>query len=153
MADKILPEFQDFLVSRSLVPTKDAPFYAHWVSKFFAFSNRNQDLSSNLKVQKFLNQLKSQKKTADWQIKQAEEALRLYFHHFLNGKISALSPDGAQKRFPDVSKIVSDMRQALRIKHYSYRTERSYLEWTVRFMDYKSNELGQRGCKPSAGTT
>ncbi|MBM4340220.1 MAG: integron integrase [Deltaproteobacteria bacterium] len=30
------------------------------------------------------------------------------------------------------------MRQALRIKHYSYRTERSYLEWVERFFDYTS---------------
>jgi len=138
VANRILPEFQDFLVSRSLIPAKNAPFYAHWVSKFFAFSNRNQDLSSNLKVQKFLNQLKSQKKTADWQIKQAEEALRLYFHHFLNGKTSVLSPDGPQKRSLDVSKVLGDMRQALRIKHYSYRTERSYLEWAERLIDYTS---------------
>jgi hypothetical protein len=28
MADRILPEFQDFLRSRSLVPAKNAPFYA-----------------------------------------------------------------------------------------------------------------------------
>ncbi len=32
MRDRILPEFQDFLLSRSLVPAKNAPFYAHWVS-------------------------------------------------------------------------------------------------------------------------
>ena len=61
MADKILPEFQDFLLYRSLVPAKNVPFYAHRVSKFLAFSNRNQDLGPNLKVQEFLNQLKAQK--------------------------------------------------------------------------------------------
>ncbi len=138
MADRILPEFQDFLRSRSLVPAKNTPFYAHWVSKFFAFSNRNQELGSNLKVEKFLNQLKSQKKIADWQIKQAEEALRLYFHHFLNGKPAVLSPDGSQKGALDVSKVLNNMRQALRIRHYSYRTERSYLEWAQRLMDYTS---------------
>ncbi len=75
MANRILPEFQDFLLSRSLVPTKNAPFYAHWVGKFLAFSNRNEDLGSDLRVQKFLNQVKSQKKIADLQIKQAEETL------------------------------------------------------------------------------
>lgn len=138
MATRILPEFQDFLVSRSLVPAKNAPFYAHWVSRFFAFSNRNPDLSSNLKVEKFLNQLKSQKKTADWQIQQAEEALRLYFHHFLDSKTAVLSPDSPQKGALDVSRVLSNMRQALRIKHYSYRTERSYLEWAERLIDYTS---------------
>jgi integron integrase len=137
--DRVLPEFQDFLLSRSLVPAKNVPFYAHWVSKFLAFSNKNQDLSSNLKVEEFLNQLKAHKKIADWQIRQAEAALRLYIHHFLDSETLILSPDLPQKRGLDVSKIPSDMRQALRIKHYSYNTERSYLEWAERFMDYTSN--------------
>ena len=138
MANRILPEFQDFLLSRSLVPARNAPFYAHWVSKFLAFSNRNEDLGSNLRVQKFLNQLNSQMKIADWQIKQAEEALQLYIFNFLEGKTSVLSPNAPRTRLPDVSKILADMRQALRIKHYSYRTERSYLEWAKRFIDYTS---------------
>lgn len=138
MANRILPEFQDFLLSRSLVPAKNAPFYAHWVSKFLAFSNRNEDLDSNLRVQKFLNQFKSQKKIADWQVRQAEDALQLYIYNFLEGKTSVLSPNAPQTRLPDVSKILAGMRQALRIKHYSYRTERSYLEWAERFMDYTS---------------
>jgi integron integrase len=139
LANNVLPEFQEFLLSRSLAPAKNAPFYAHWVSKFLAFSNRNQGLGPNLKVEKFLNQLKSQKKIADWQIRQAEDALRLYVHHFLDSKKSALSPGDPQKKGLDVSKILSDMRQALRIRHYSYRTERSYLEWIERFMEYTSN--------------
>jgi hypothetical protein len=82
--------------------------------------------------------VKSQKKTADWQIKQAEEALRLYFHHFLDTKTAILSPDGPQKGALSVSKVLSNMRQALRIRHYSYRTELSYLEWAQRPMDYTS---------------
>jgi len=52
--DRILPEFQDFLLSRSLVPEKNAPFYANWVSKFLVFSNRNEDLGPDLKIKKFL---------------------------------------------------------------------------------------------------
>ena len=48
MANRILPEFQDFLLSRSLVPERNAPFYAHWVSKFLAFSKINEDLGTDL---------------------------------------------------------------------------------------------------------
>jgi len=137
--NQILPEFQNFLLSRSLVPKKNVPFYAHWVSKFLAFSNRNEELAHDLKVEKFLNYLKSQKNLADWQIKQAGDALRLYTHHFLDGKTSILSPNLPPEGLPDVSRILSRMRQAIRIKHYSYRTERSYLEWAERFIDYTSN--------------
>ena len=124
MKNKILPEFRNALVSRSLVPEKNVSFYAYWVSKFLAFSNRNEDLGPDLKVKSFINHLKSQKKIADWQIRQAEDALRLYIHHFLDGKTSVLSPNVTQKKLPDVSRILGDMRQAIRIKHYSYRTER-----------------------------
>ena len=138
MRNRILPEFEDFLLSRSLVPAKNAPFYAHWVSKFLGFSNKNQDLGPDLRVEKFLNQLKSQKKIADWQVRQADEALRLYIHHFLDGKTPVLSPNVPQERFPDISKILGEMREAIRIKHYSYRTECSYLEWAERFIDYTS---------------
>jgi len=68
-------EFQKSLVSHC-VGARNAPFFAYWVSKFLAFSNRNEDLTSNLRVQKFLNQLKSQKKIADWQVRQAQGALK-----------------------------------------------------------------------------
>jgi integrase len=69
--NRVLPEFQNFLLSRSLVPEKNVSFYAHWVSKFLAFSNRNEELQPDLRVEKFLNGLKSQKNIADWQIKKA----------------------------------------------------------------------------------
>ena len=146
MKDRILPEFQDFLISRSLVPEKNVSFYAHWVSKFLAFSNRNENLGPDLKVEKFLNHLKSQKNISDWQIKQADDALRLYIHHFLDGKTSILSPNSVssrtdlpRKKLPDVSKTLGEMRQAIRIKHYSYRTERSYMDWAERFFQYASH--------------
>jgi hypothetical protein len=90
--NRVLPEFQIFLLSRSLVPEKHVSFYAHWVSKFLAFSNRNEELQPDLRVKKFLNDLKSQKNISDWQIKQADDALWLYIHHFLKGETSILSP-------------------------------------------------------------
>jgi len=34
-----------------------------------------------------------------------------------------------QKKLLDISKVLSEMRQAIRIKHYSYRTERSYISY------------------------
>ena len=75
MKNRILPEFQDFLLSRSLVPEKNVSFFACWVSKFLAFSNRNEDLGPDLRVKSFINHLKSQTKIADWQIRQADDAL------------------------------------------------------------------------------
>jgi hypothetical protein len=61
----ILPEFQTFLTDKKSVSESKVSFYAFWVSKFLAFLNKN---------------------IADWQLKQAREALALYPDHFKVGK-------------------------------------------------------------------
>jgi len=76
----VLPEFQDFLLSRRLVPEKNVPFYVHRVSKFLAFSNKNGQLDQDALVPEFLYSLKSKKNISDWQVRQAEEALRFSVH-------------------------------------------------------------------------
>lgn len=93
MNHNVLPEFQDFLISNSLVSKKYITFYAHWASKFLAFSNGHEKLSLDLRIREFLNYLKVQSNISDWQIRQAHEALQLYINHFLKGNTSSLSPN------------------------------------------------------------
>jgi hypothetical protein len=61
-------ESEEFLLSRKLVPEKNIPFYAHWVSKFLAFSNINRELDQDALVAEFLYSLKSKKNITDWQV-------------------------------------------------------------------------------------
>jgi len=105
------------------------------------FSNNNKGLSQDLLVRKFLNHLRAQKDIAGWQVQQAEQALRLYIEHFLKGNISALYLDSSQKgqTHSNLPQILSKMREALRIKHYSYKMERSYIDWAKRFYNYVLN--------------
>jgi integron integrase len=35
-----------------------------------------------------------------------------------------------------MSRVIQEMRTAIRIKHYSYSTERTYIDWAKRFFDY-----------------
>lgn len=141
MLSNTLPEFQSFLVSRRVVPEKNVSYYALWVSKFLAFCNGNEGLNRDLQVKEFLNFLKAQKDIADWQVQQAEQALQLYIGHFL--KEDSLAPVINSPRkshgHSNVSQVVMKMREAIRIKHYSYKTERSYIDWAKRFYDYTLN--------------
>ncbi|MBN2568796.1 MAG: phage integrase N-terminal SAM-like domain-containing protein, partial [Deltaproteobacteria bacterium] len=87
----------------------------------------------------FIDALKKDKKLQDWQFIQADNAIKLYIHHFLSDKTSALSPDtetGAERRFADVKTMREKIREILRIKHYAYSTERTYIEWFLRFHAY-----------------
>lgn len=140
--NSILPEFQEFLVSRRFIPKKSIPYYAHWVSRFLGFSNENEHLNFDLRVKEFLNHLERENDTADWQKEQAEAAITLYAGNFLKEDLSRLSPNTPPKRESISSEnnlIIDKMREALRIKHYAYKTERSYLDWVKRFYAYVIN--------------
>jgi len=135
----ILPEFQKFITQRKLAPENQIPFYAQWVSKFLRFSNTRQDKPLDLRIQMFLDDLKQDKKRQDWQFTQADNAIKLYIHHFLSNNTSALSPateTAAEKKFPDSKTVQAKIREILRIKHYAYSTERTYIDWFLRFYAY-----------------
>lgn len=82
MISKILPDFQEFLTSHALVDKKHAPFYARWVSKFLAFSHKDENPGFTEQREKFLEYLSKTTGVADWQKEQAKTALQLYFEQF-----------------------------------------------------------------------
>lgn len=141
MNSNVLPEFQSFLISNSLVDKKYISFYAHWARKFLAFSNNKATLCHDLKTSDFLDYLRSQTNISDWQVRQAEDAIRLYFNHYLssNSSLHANQPI-TKNNLSDISQVLNKMKEAIRIKHYSYRTEQTYLDWTKRFYHYIIHE-------------
>jgi integron integrase len=135
----ILPEFQKFIAQHKLAPANQIPFHAYWVSKFLRFSNAQQDKSLDLRIQMFFDVLKKDKKLLDWQLIQADNAIKLYIHHFLSNNTLALSPDtetATGEKFADVKTVKEKIREIMRIKHYAYSTERAYIDWFLRFHAY-----------------
>jgi hypothetical protein len=114
----ILPEFQEFLLSRKIVPEKNIPFYARWVSKFLTFSNINTELDQDALVAEFLYSLKSKKNITDWQVRKAEEALRLYLHHFRGSKTIREVHGKARsgKRLSDFPYLLKEVKRLLWMK-------------------------------------
>ncbi|GBE41521.1 hypothetical protein BMS3Bbin09_01425 [bacterium BMS3Bbin09] len=133
MQNTILLEFQEFLSASNLVQEKYIPYYAYWSSKFLAFSNKNKELNHDLQVQKFLDHLRLDDNAADWQIRQAHDAIRMYFYHFKNNGEGNIQNSNC---LDDIDNLIDKMRQAIRIRHYSYRTEKTYIDWVNRFLRY-----------------
>lgn len=124
-----------------MAPENQIPFYARWTGRFLRFSNAHQDKPVDLRIEMFLDALKKDKKLQEWQVVQADNAVRLYIHHFLSeaGNISQLFPNAgtaAEKRFHDAKTTQGKIRETLRIKHYAYSTERTYIDWFLRFHTY-----------------
>ncbi|MFH1080170.1 MAG: integron integrase [Pseudomonadota bacterium] len=139
-----LPEFQQYLLSRKLVPEKNAPYYAYWVSRYLAFSNRLENMDKAEMLQRFLDDLQSRQHMEDWQVQQAGEAVQLYTAHFLGGNTADVKTAGGNISSETVGPngVMAKMREAIRIKHYSYSTERSYLDWVKRFFEYTGKVKG-----------
>lgn len=72
-----LPEFQQYLLDRKLVPEKNVPYFAYWVSRYLQYA-RKKEISSEAYdeagVLEFLEDLRVDGKTFDWQPRQADDA-------------------------------------------------------------------------------
>ena len=143
---EVLPDFQEFLRDNNLVPERNISYYALWVSKFLSFSNKNEDLTIENKKTKFIDELLKKQNVEDWQKEQAETAITLYIGSFEKNPFPKLRTS----RSIDISEyklILSEIKGLIRLKHYSYSTERSYLNWIKRFFDYIRETKNKVPCK------
>ena len=140
---KTLPEFQKFLLERNLVPEKNVPYFAYWVSRFLAFA-RKRDISAaeyrETVAIEFLDMLRTDNKILDWQPRQADDAIKLYYFHYLGNSVSQLSGTASGG---DVPSVLKEIKRLIRLRHYSYSTERTYLQWVERFFAYALQSGGK----------
>jgi integron integrase len=158
MNNDLLPDFQKYLTERKMAAESQILFYAYWVSKFLRFSNTKQDKALDLRIQMFLDTLKKDQKLHDWQFTQADNAVKLYIHHFLSeaGGSAKLSPNAQtppENIFPNEQKVREKIREILRIKHYAYSTERTYIDWFKRFHTYLTGTKNKNWEKQGADET
>jgi integron integrase len=133
---KVLPEFRTFLMERKLAPGKNIPYLAYWVSRFLAFPGKRDILADEYQepdVLEFLENLRNDPRVADWQVRQADDALRLYFFNFLRKPRLKTS---ATTVILDVPGALHELKRHMRMRHYSYSTERTYQQWVERFLAY-----------------
>jgi len=131
-----LHTFAEFLLKRQLVRPNAAPFIVRWVRQFLACPPSPTSLAD--RVRTFCEDLE-RAGWQEWQIHQADQALRLYFVNFLARTHWEDTPRnnvvGADGRTDPVAALHS-LRIRIRTRHYSYRTESSYVDWVRRFLNY-----------------
>ncbi len=163
MSDNVKFFWESYLqaVITSGVPAKNADWFVRWAKKFDS-STKNKPLRerSAADIHKFLLELSIQPGIQPWQIQQAEKALFFLYQDFLK---QDLGLDAAQSLVPTeekeipgtnppskfkdpvilkteektrLSQYLDRLRSALRVRHYSIRTERAYEQWVSRFLTY-----------------
>ncbi|MEW6586863.1 MAG: integron integrase [Nitrospirota bacterium] len=138
-----LPEFQKFLIDKKLVSENKTIFYAYWVSRFLSYAKKQGTSVTEYQepvVAAFMDELRADERIKEWQPRQADDALRLYYFHYL-GKSKPAANVPALK---DVQAALEEVSRIIRLKHYSYSTERTYLQWVERFFAYAAETGGKQ---------
>ena len=119
----MLKEFKEYLLQQGEVKANQIPYYLKWIGNCYAFFNDSDStlLSSDQKKQ-FLTYLA--KNHEDWQVNRADTALRLY-NYFLSKKLKTSIP--TNRSLENWITVEKKLREALRLRHRSYSTEKTYL--------------------------
>ena len=124
--------FEQFLIGNGAIQQKQIPYYIKWVKYCYAVCKSPEDkiLPADQKKQ-FLDMLENSRE--DWQVKQAEQALRLNtFFVSRYGKRPEPTSDEGKKW----NQIIEKMIKVMRLKHLSLDTEKTYTGWNRQFQGF-----------------
>ncbi len=136
-----LSSYGDFLLKRAMVASGKERYFISWVRRFL----QNEDSFKGSKwedmLPQYLEYLERDSHIASWQLDQAHQAVTLYFQNFLGApgtvvEMPASSISDEEVVVFDAAKVLGDLKEWLRIKHYAYKTEQSYMKWCKRFLSY-----------------
>lgn len=125
-----MKDFQNYLLNKHLASEKTAPYCVSWVSKAYAFADRDFDVPlPSGEVEKFLRNLA--RSCEDWQVDQAKDAITLY-GYFLKTRQAA---DVERSADVDVlwKQAADTMVSVMRLKHLALKTEQTYMAWVRSF--------------------
>lgn len=142
--------FAEFLLSSAIVKTGAEKYYVYWVRKFYNNRHKWDGNPWHEQLLLYLEYLEHQTSIADWQVRQAEQSVRLYFAGFLKSKNVIEKPNTILDESPGTVtrvQILEEFNKVLRLKHYSRRTIKTYLYWVEDFLAFSfgdNKNLGQK---------
>jgi hypothetical protein len=113
----MLRAYEAFLARKGTVKTQYVPFYLKWVSDCYALVNEPFSTLLNIEQkQQFLSYMA--KRHEDWQVKQADAALRLYDYFLSRNRVSTIDePSSYEERC---------YRKHSRLGHHNLQTTMIY---------------------------
>lgn len=140
----MLRDFQAFLSQLGTVPETKIMFYIHWVQRFLKSCNYELENINKERVSQYLDSLDGDEKIADWQVRQAADAVILYVEQYLKKPLQMINPLSEDSRLNSIDQKVAlsweetleEAKTLIRLRHYSFSTEKTYLGWIARFKTY-----------------
>ena len=143
----VLRDFETLISQLGIVSEDKIKFYIHWVRRFLKSCNYQLENINTEHVSQYLDSLEADEKIADWQVKQAADAVILYVEQYLKKplqNIASLAEESGskstdQKPPPPWEHTLEEAKNLIRLRHYSLNTEKTYLGWIARFKTHMQN--------------
>jgi integron integrase len=137
--ESLLARLGEYLLRRQLTDESHAKFFVIWVRRFLNTTPRIPNATTDEALTLFLDGLQ-RAQTEDWRVEQARKAVRAWFawrdEEHNAGPVRAAKVTVASDGTVAADAALETMRETLRVRHYSYRTEQTYLDWVRRFFAY-----------------
>jgi integron integrase len=132
-------DFRSFLLGKCRIPENKVPFYLQWISKYNTFSKNSPHGDDSLEIS-YLNALS--RKYENWQVQQAKKAISLYFYFKTTRSPSNPNTDISipSEIHSDWKSVKEELVRLLRLRHRSFRTEKTYIGWVRRFSCYLNHK-------------
>lgn len=138
-------DFGVFLLESKFVAPGKEKFWVHWARRFFDYRNNLPELKWIEQLPLFLEQLNISEGYQDWQVRQADQAVRLYFNNFLSPKdiekernlLPSITPQNSET-------ALKSFNEALRLRNYALRTIKTYLYWVRQYLYYCDSHPNKR---------
>ena len=142
-----LHEVEAYWKSRGLVDERHLAYHIRWLQRFLAGPDGDLRLGPEDAERAFVESLE-RNGTPDWQVRQAARAVELYQKHYLRfrqepgrpavGEVRGGNPPppAAQGIPSTLEAAMQEVRRIVRIRHYAYRTEQTYLGWLAQYGNF-----------------
>src|SRR3972149_247732 len=87
-----LKDFETFLSKLGTIPENKTKFYIYWVRRFLKSCNYQLENINAQNVSQYLDSFDADEKIADWQVKQAADAVILYVEQYLKKPLQQIAP-------------------------------------------------------------
>lgn len=136
-----LHDVEAYLKSRKLVDERHVSYYIRWLQRFLTGPGGDSRLSAEDAQRVFVEQLERNDTIPEWQVRQAARAVELFQKHYLRHRADT-SGSETEGRLPPVAApptleaAMAETQRIIRIRHYAYRTEQTYLGWLAQYRNF-----------------
>ena len=136
-AERLLAGFAGHLLKNRLADEKHGRYMVKWVRRFLAGPPPAANATPDECLQAYLLKLQ-QEQLQEWQMEQAHQSVSAWFA-WRDGQpkvTPAPKLSLAADNTVDPARALEALTQTMRVRHYSFRTEKTYLDWARRFFEY-----------------